>query len=191
MTPKERKVVFTLIGIMFIIMVSVIIMKSSKGAESNTANTPSKQETEMQDMSNFMQNAVSGNVNNTSTNNTENTINTNNVNDTNNETNTNTITNSENNNNNTTNVKTYKTILITNIQYKNEDGGNKITADIKNVGTTNFVSEVAKLTLIKSTGEQIQTTIIIPSIEAGKTDKLEHLLDEDANNIIDFKIEEI
>ena len=152
MTPKERKVVFTLIGIMFIIMVSVIIMKSSKGAQNNTANTPSKQETEMQDVSNFMQDAVNGNVNN---------------------------------------VKTYKTILITNIQYKSEDGGNKITADITNAGTTNFVSEVAKLTLIKSTGEQIQTTIIIPSIEAGKTDKLEHLLDEDVNNIIDLKIEEI
>ena len=195
MTPKERKVVFTLIGIMFIIMVSVIIMKSSKGAQNNTANTPSKQETEMQDVSNFMQNAVNGNVNNTDTNNTntsntENTINNNNINDINNETNTNTITNSESNNN-TTNVKTYKTILITNIQYKSEDGGNKITADITNASTTNFASEVAKLTLIKSTGEQIQTTIIIPSIEAGKTDKLEHLLDEDVNNIIDFKIEEI
>ena len=193
MTPKERKVVFTLIGIMFIIMVSVIIMKSSKGAQNNTANS-SKQETE-QNMSNFMQDAVNGNVNNTDTNNTntsntENTINNNNINDINNETNTNTITNSESNNN-TTNVKTYKTILITNIQYKSEDGGNKITADITNASTTNFVSEVAKLTLIKSTGEQIQTTIIIPSIEAGKTDKLEHLLDEDVNNIIDLKIEEI
>ena len=177
MTPKERKVVFTLIGVMFLIMVSVIVMKSSKGAKNNDT-AQNMQESETQNMSDFMQNAVNDNTNNIGTNNTENTENTdvNNTDDT-------TV------NNNTSSVKTYKTLIITNIEYQNNNVGNKIVADIKNVGNTNFTSEVAKLTLITSSGEKIETTIIIPSLEADETAKLEHILDLD--NVIDFIIEEI
>ncbi len=183
MTPKEKKVVFTLIGVMFLIMVSVIIMKSSKGAGDNEPNKPSRQETEMQDMVGFMQNAVSGNTNNSDSNNIENTV-TNDTNVTNDIDDTNSA-----NSDNTSNVKTYKTILITNIEYQNNNVGNKIVADITNVGNTNFTSEVAKLILTTSSGEKIQTTIIIPSLEANGTAKLEHILDVD--NVIDFIIEEI
>ena len=180
MTPKERKVVFTLIGVMFLIMVSVIIMKSSKGAGDNEPNKPSKQETEMQNMVGFMQNAVSGNTNNSDSNNIENTV-TNNTDDTDDTDST--------NSNNTFNVKTYKTILITNIEYQNNNVGNKIVADITNISNSNFTSEVAKLILTTSSGEQVQTTIVIPSLEANGTAKLEHILDVD--NVIDFIIEEI
>ena len=174
MTPKERKVVFTLIGVMFLIMVSVIVMKSSKGAKNNDT-AQNMQESETQNMSDFMQNAVNDNTNNIDTDNTENTD-VNNTDDT-------TV------NNNTSRVKTYKTLIITNIEYQNNNVGNKIVADIKNVGNTNFTSEVAKLTLITSSGEKIETTIIIPSLEADETAKLEHILDLD--NVIDFIIEEI
>ncbi len=174
MTPKERKVVFTLIGVMFLIMVSVIVMKSSKGAKNNDT-AQNMQESETQNMSDFMQNAVNDNTNNIDTDNTENTD-VNNTDDT-------TV------NNNTSRVKTYKTLIITNIEYQNNNVGNKIVADITNVGNTNFTSEVAKLTLITSSGEKIETTIIIPSLEANKTAKLEHILDLD--NVIDFIIEEI
>ena len=196
MTPKEKKVIFTLIGVMFIIMVTVIITKTSKGAKNQQENL-AKQESAMPNISDFMENAVDNNTdtnsientvdNNTNTNSVENTI----TNDETNNINNNTTDETPNINSNTPSVKTYKTMLITNIEYTKDNVGNKIIADIVNTGTNNFVSEVAKLTLITSTGEQIDSTIIIPSLEAGKKGKLEHLLDENSNNVIDFKIEEI
>ena len=192
MTPKERKVVFTLIGVMFLIMVTVIITKSSKNGKSN-ADAQSKQNSEVQDMSSLMQGVVQNNVNGGSTNNNENNVNS----GTNNENNVeNTTENNTENNNEGTNVKPpivamYKELLITDVKYESENGGNKIVANIRNTGSTSFTSEVAKLTITTSTGEKIEGAITIPSVNAGETSQLEYLLDEDASNITDINIEEI
>lgn len=192
MTPKERKVIFTLIGVMFLIMVTVIITKSSKNGKSN-ATAQSRQNSEVQDMSSLMQGVVQNNVNGGSTNNNENNVNS----GTNNENNVeNTTENNTENNNEGTNVKPpivamYKELLITDVKYESENGGNKIVANIRNTGSTNFISEVAKLTITTSTGEKIEGVITIPSVNAGETSQLEYLLDEDASNITDINIEEI
>ena len=172
MTPKERKIVFTLIGVMFLIMVTVIITKSAKKGRAN-AEAQGKQNSEVQDMSVFLQGTVENNIGGGSTNNTD-------SNDINN------IVGTENNNVEDSGTQTnvgstvvgmYKELVITNIEYKNENGGNKIVANITNAGSTTFQTEVAKLKLTKSTGEQIQSIITIPTIDAGGTAQFEHLLD--------------
>ncbi len=193
MTPKERKVIFTLIGVMFLIMVTVIITKSSKNGKSN-ADAQSKQNSEVQDMSSLMQGVVENNVDGNSTTNSQNDINSetgnNNSNVDNNSENTN-VNNNEGSGTNPVIVKMYKELLFTDIKYENENGGNRIVANIRNTGSTNFTSEVAKLTITTSTGEKIEGLITIPSVNVGETSQLEYLLDEDASNITDFNIEEI
>ena len=189
MTPKEMKVVFTLIGIMLIIMITVMIVVPAKRKKAN-ADAQSKQNAEVQEMGNFIQETVGDNLNGGSTNNADsNTLN----NDVSGENN-NTEIGGENNTQ--TNVKPplvglYKQLVVTNVEYKTENGGSKIVASITNSGDVVFPTEVAKLTLVKDTGEQIQNVITIPSINAGETVQFEHLLDEDASNITEIRIEEI
>ena len=146
-------------------------------------------------MGNFIQETVGDNLNGGSTNNADsNTLN----NDVSGE-NGNTAdgnTSSDENNDTQTNVKPplvglYKQLVVTNVEYKTENGGSKIVASITNSGDVVFPTEVAKLTLVKDTGEQIQNVITIPSINAGETVQFEHLLDEDASNITEIRIEEI
>ena len=194
MTPKEMKVVFTLIGIMLIIMITVMIVVPAKRKKAN-ADAQSKQNAEVQEMGNFIQETVGDNLNGGSTNNADsNTLN----NDVSGE-NGNTAdgnTSSDENNDTQTNVKPplvglYKQLVVTNVEYKTENGGSKIVASITNSGDVVFPTEVAKLTLVKDTGEQIQNVITIPSINAGETVQFEHLLDEDASNITEIRIEEI
>ena len=207
MTPKEMKVVFTLIGTMLIIMITVMIVVPSKKEKAN-ASAQNRQDSEIQGVGDFIQGTVENNLNGGSTNNADsNTLN-NDVSGENNNVVDNNIVSGENSNtadNNTssdenndtqTNIKppivgVYKQLIVTNVEYRTEDGGNKIVASITNSGSTIFPTEVAKLTLIKSTGEQIQNVITIPSINAGETVQFEHLLDEDASDIAEIKIEEI
>ena len=178
MTPKERKVVFTLIGVMFLIMVTVIVTKSAKKGKAN-AETQEKQNVEMQNMSSFMQGAIENNVDDVSV---ENTI-TNNQEDQN-------SADVQQTNPATTTVR-YDSILFTNLKYENNNVGNKITVDITNTGEADSLAKVAKLILTKSTGEQIQCMITIPTLNVGETKQLEHLLDEDVSNIISFTVEGI
>lgn len=204
MTPKERKVIFTLIGIMFIVMVTVIVTKSAKKGKANS-ETQNKQNAEVQSMSGLMQGAVENNVNGDSTednvnNNTENTENNvnnnteNTVNNVSNNTENTAVTNNETNANNTNEVSNsarYGSLVFTNLKYENNNIGNKILIDVTNTGSVDSATKVAKLILTRGNGEKIECIITIPTINVGETKQLEHLLDEDASNIVGFNVEDI
>ena len=193
MTPKERKVVFTLIGIMFIVMVTVIVTKSAKKGKANS-ETQNKQNAEVQSMSGLMQGAVENNVNGDSTDNNVNNNTENTENNVNSNTENTTVTNNETNANNTNEVSNsarYGSLVFTNLKYENNNIGNKILMDVTNTGSVDSASKVAKLILTKGNGEKIECIITIPTVNVGETKQLEHLLDEDASNIVGFNVEDI
>ena len=193
MTPKERKVIFTLIGIMFIVMVTVIVTKSAKKGKANS-ETQNKQNAEVQSMSGLMQGAVENNVNGDSTDNNVNNNTENTENNVNSNTENTTVTNNETNANNTNEVPNsamYGSLVFTNLKYENNNIGNKILMDVTNTGSVDSASKVAKLILTKGNGEKIECIITIPTVNVGETKQLEHLLDEDASNIVGFNVEDI
>lgn len=161
MTPKEKKIIFTIVGIMLLILIIVICVKSfSNGGNDNTnnLNTPTTN-TATQNEEKYVTELNGGTK--------------------------------LNNSDALQTPKTYKTLEISNVQFtSNASGNSAFLADVKNVGTTATKPEVVKLTLLGENGEVIaQLNAVLPALEPGKTDQLNAQATADIVNAKDYKIE--
>lgn len=161
MTPKERKIIFTIVGIMLLILIIVICVKSFGNGgndNTNTLNTPTTN-TATQNEEQYVTELNGG----TKLNNSE----------------------------DLQSVKTYKTLEISNVQFTSNSNGNSVfLADVKNVGTTATQPEVVKLTLLGENGEVItELNAVLPDLEPGETDQLNAQATADIVNAKDYTIE--
>lgn len=162
MTDKEKKVVFTLIGVMVVILLIVLCVKAfGNGGNSNQGGT---------DANKIATNIASGNNEQYTTLNDGTKLNT-----------------SEN----LKNSKTYKTVEIGDIQVTTNSSGNSaIIAKVKNNGNTTFTGETVSLTLYGENNQEIRKLdVLLPKVEAGKTEQSNWMITGDVANIKDFKIE--
>ena len=163
MTDKEKKVVFTLVGVMVVILLIVLCVKAfGNGGESkqNVANS----------------NKISTNIG--AENNEKYST----------ELNDGTKLNTSEDLQNT---KTYKTVEISGIQVTTDTNGNSsIIANLKNTGNAKFVAESVSMTLLGENNTVIRKLdVAIPELEAGQTKQLNHMVTGSIANIKDFKIE--
>lgn len=161
MTEKEKKVVFTLIGIMVVILIIAVCVNIFTKGKTNTEATDNNQVTSenVQNEEKYVTNLNDG----TKLNNSE----------------------------ELKKVKKYKDIEISGIQItKNNIGNTVILANAKNTANTDFKGETVKLTLIGENGETIvELKALMPNIKAGETEQFDHTITADFANIKDFKLE--
>ena len=160
MTPKEKKVIFTLIGIMLLILIIVVCVKSFGNGGNDNTNTPTTPVTNnaTQNEEKYVTELNGG----TKLNNSE----------------------------ELQNVKTYKTVEISNVQFTSQNGSSLFLADVKNVGTTATEPEIIKLTLLDENGGVIaELSPVIPALQPGQTDQLTAIATADIVNAKDYKVE--
>ena len=162
MTEKERKVVFTLIGVMVIILLIVVCVKAfGKGGDGKQGSANSNK---------IVTNVASGDNQQYTTLDDGTKLNT---------------------SDKLQNSKTYKTVEIGNIRVTtSSDGNSAIIAQVKNNGSTTFKKETVSLTLLGDNDKVIRKIDVrIPEVEAGKTEESNWIVTGDIANIKDFKIE--
>ena len=160
MTPKERKIIFTIVGIMLLILIIVVCVKTfgNGGNETNTQNTPTT---------------------NTATQNEEKYVT---------ELNGGTKLNNSEALQSVKTYKTLEisNVQFT----SNENGNSTFLANVKNVGTAATQPEVVKLTLLGDNGEVIaELNAVLPDLQPGETDQLNAQATADIVNAKDYKIE--
>lgn len=163
MTDKEKKVVFTLVGIMVVILLIVVCVKAfGNGGESKQ---------NVVDSNKISTNTGAGNNEKYSTELNDGT--------------------KLNTSEDLQNKKTYKTVEIDGIQVvTNPNGNSSIIANIKNTGDTKFVAETVSITLLGENNTVIRKLDVgIPELDAGQTKQLNHMVTGSIANIKDFKIE--
>ena len=161
MTEKEKKVVFTLIGIMVVILIIAVCINIFTKGKENTDKTQNNGVTSenVQNKEKYITTLNDG----TKLNNSE----------------------------DLKKAKKYKDIEITGIQItKNNIGNTVILANVKNTASTDFERETVKLTLIGENGETIvELKAIMPNIKAGETEQFDHTITADFANIKNFNLE--
>lgn len=162
MTKKEKKVIFTIVGIMLLVIVGIMLFKGQ--------NKPAKQEGK--------ENISTNEENNTTveekyvTNLDEGT--------------------KINNSGEFNKDKKYKNLEITDIQYTYKNGTSVLLANVKNTAGTQHEAEIVNITILGEDGKAIdEIEALLPTIEAGKTEQLNvSFSGADRVNARDFKIEE-
>lgn len=88
------------------------------------------------------------------------------------------------------NVKAYGNLRIGNIQFTEQNGRSKLTAEVKNTGNTTHEAEIVKIK-IKGENNEIITEIkpVIGEIEPGETIKLSATITAEVANAKDIEIE--
>ena len=88
------------------------------------------------------------------------------------------------------NVKAYGNLRIGNIQFTEQNGRSKLTAEVKNTGNTTHEAEIVKIK-IKGENNEIITEIkpVIGKIEPGETIKLSATITAEVANAKDIEIE--
>ena len=162
MTDKEKKVVFTLIGVMVVILLIVLCVKAFGNGGDDNKNTVATNK--------VTTNVAGGNEQYTTTLDDGTKLNT---------------------SDKLQNSKTYKTVEIGNIQVTTDPNGNSaIIANVKNTGSATFEKEVVSLTLLGDNNQEIRKLDVqLPKVEAGKTEQSNWMVTGDVANIKDFKIE--
>lgn len=163
MTAKEKKVVFTLIGVMIVILLIVLVVKAFGNAGNDKQN--------IADSNKVINNTGVGNKEKYSAELNDGT--------------------KLNTSEDLQNKKTYKTVEIDGIQVTTDTNGNSaIIANIKNTGSTTFVAETVSITLLGENNTVIRKLDVgIPELKAGETKQLNHMVTGSIANIKDFKVE--
>lgn len=163
MTQKERKVVFTLIGIMALVLILVLIVKGVGGKKEVNANGLSSNGNSSNQVANTNAEQYVTSL--------ENGIK---------------INNSEQLNNS----KKYKNIELSDIQFTSQDGRSMLLAKAKNIGSSYHDAEIVKLTILDATNQEMTVIYpVLPKMAAGETKQFYAEITADVIKAKDFKIE--
>lgn len=162
MTKKEKKVIFTLVAIMVLIIGGIVLFKGGNKEPAKSQKETGKDKnntTVVKEDEKYATTLEEGTKINNST---------------------------EFNKN-----KKYNNLEINDIQFTYKDGTSVLLANIKNTASTKHEAEVVKISTIGESGEVIdEIDALIPEIEAGQTEQLNASFSgADRVNVKDFKIE--
>ena len=162
MTQKERKVVFTLIGIMALVLILVLVVKGLGGKKEVNANSSSSNNGSNQVASTNEEQYVTSLENGIKVNNSE----------------------------QLNNSKKYKNIELSDIQFTSQEGRSMLLAKAKNVGNTHHDAEIVKLTILDAANQEMTVKYpVLPKMAAGETKQFYAEITADVIKAKDFKIE--
>ena len=164
MTEKEKKVIFSIVGVMLLILLIVVAVKVFGG---NDKEKPTNRNT-------ITNNATAGQENASKEEYVEkldNGI-------------------KFNNSEELNKTKRYKNIEISNIQFLSKDNESVLIADLKNTGSSETTSEMARMKILGNNNELItEFDVFMSAMKAGETKKLTIKVVEDIVNAKDLVIE--
>ena len=160
MTSKEKKVIFSIVGILVIILLIVILVKTLGKEKEVNGNTAIPQTNTIQNQNDEKYTSVLDDGTK--------------------------INDSQEFNK----AKKYKDMQISDIQFTTTGGNSVLLANVKNTGSTTHEPEIVIITVLGDNNEVITTLeAVIPKIEPGQSKQLNTIVTADFVNAKDFKIE--